>query len=376
MHSVPRAVPLVAAHRRGDRGERYQGDHRFRTRTRSQLGDVSDERMQIVRRGQPPEGAHAGLAVGASQCDQERLSAGDGLGHLQVLERSAPSWTLSTRHWMSVSSRHSALTAESPMVADISRDGDYSASMNLAGKQFRLLLSLAGEEAQRCGSTTVGPGDFLLAMLSPAFVDSRAARALARCSITRELIDELSGRARRAGKAGRRGATWNPACHEMVGFASGLAAGLGTGEVTVEDVLIAMLYQPYFEGDPTSTRHAVFAALVDLGVQVPGPPWPERREPGPRYERVDVSLEDLEALISMLPRLVPGGIAWNQDGKRGWVQPLNDVDLTAVIPFRTRGLEPRTPALPVLRQRDAEPRRAARRTPLPCVLLDRRRRPK
>ena len=68
--------------------------------------------------------------------------------------------------------------------------------------------------------------------------------------------------------------------------------------------------------------------------RVHGPtPCPEPRRRSLRDGRIDVSLEDLDALITILPRLVPGGITWNHDGERGWVQPLADVDLTAVIPF-------------------------------------------
>ena len=62
--------------------------------------------------------------------------------------------------------------------------------MNLAGKELHLLQSLASEEAIRHGSATLGPDDFLLAMLSPAFADSRAAKALAHCSITRDSVEE------------------------------------------------------------------------------------------------------------------------------------------------------------------------------------------
>jgi hypothetical protein len=205
--------------------------------------------------------------------------------------------------------------------------------MNLSGNELRLLWSLAAEEAHRLGSTSLGPEDFLLAMLSPAFADSRAAKALARCSITRDLVEGTLHAKRSVGKPKRRGITSNHACHDMIGFASGLAAGLGTGEVTVEDVPIAQLYQPSFAGDSVSRRSDVFKALVELGVAVPTPPWPEPRQPAPHYDRVDVSLADLEGLVSTLPRLVPGGITWNESGKRGWIQPVRDVDLTAVIPF-------------------------------------------
>lgn len=206
--------------------------------------------------------------------------------------------------------------------------------MTSAGNELRLLQSIAGEEAHRLGGTVVGPEDFLLAMLSPAFADSRAAEALARCSITRELVEKTIDAKRPTAKPKRRGMTWNPACHDMIGFATGLATGFGAGEVTVEHVLIAQLYQPFFAADSsTTTRGEIFAALAELGVQVPSAPWPEAHEPAPLPAPIDVSLDDLNALVTELPRLVPGGIAWNHDRKRGWVQALTDVDLTAIIPF-------------------------------------------
>jgi hypothetical protein len=218
--------------------------------------------------------------------------------------------------------------------------------MNRAGKELHLLESLAAEEARRLDSTTVGPEDFLLAMLSPALADSRAAKALARCAVTRDLVEETVESKRPPATRQRRAVTWNPACHDMIGFASGLAAGLGAGEVTVEHVLIAQLYQPFFAGDQSATRSEILAALVELGVSVPAPPWPQARTRAPRSERIEVSLEDLEALITELPRLVPGGIAWNRDATRGWVQPLTPVDLTPLIPFALDAWKQRRLACP------------------------------
>jgi hypothetical protein len=121
----------------------------------------------------------------------------------------------------------------------------------------------------------------------------------------------------------------------MIGFAGGLATCLGRGAVTVEHVLIAQLYQrSFFGGSPSATPAAVLAALVDLGVPVPEAPLPKERTPFRASEQIDVSAEDLECLISALPRLLPApGIAWNRKGKGGWVRSLAGIELSEIIAF-------------------------------------------
>lgn len=206
--------------------------------------------------------------------------------------------------------------------------------MDQGVNELNLLHSIAAEEASRLNCTWVGPEHFLLAILSPAFDDSPASKALAQCSITRESVEETVVAKRRVAGSRRQGLSWNPACHQMLGFATGLAACRGTSEVTAEHVLMAQVYEPGFAGEsPTATRAAVLSALADAGVAVPQAPLPEGRTWEERSERVDVSLEELDALVTELPRLVPGGITWNQKGKRGWVQAVRAVDLNAIIPF-------------------------------------------
>jgi Clp amino terminal domain, pathogenicity island component len=115
--------------------------------------------------------------------------------------------------------------------------------------ELNLLQSIAAEEAHRLNCTWLGPDHFLLAILSPAFAGSPAAKALAQCSITRAAVERTIGAKQRVAGSKRRGLSWNPACHQMLGFSMGLASWHGAGEVTAEHVLMAQLYEPGFAGD-------------------------------------------------------------------------------------------------------------------------------
>jgi hypothetical protein len=200
--------------------------------------------------------------------------------------------------------------------------------------QLNVLRSIAGEEAIRLNCSWLGPEHLLLAILSPAFDDSPASKALARCAVTREAVEAAIGAKQPRKRPERSGVTTNPACHDVVGFATGLASWRGTGAVTAEHVLIAQVYEAQSEGKMlTASRAAILSTLAELGVDVPEAPLPAPRRRVQRGERIYVSLDDLGALLAELPRLVPGGISWNRDDTRGWVQAPVDVDLTKVIPF-------------------------------------------
>lgn len=204
--------------------------------------------------------------------------------------------------------------------------GDYRAHL----RELDELAHLAWREAKRLRSTVIGPDEFLLALLHPQAGESPAAQALRACGVTREAVEEMTGRGQRDEDV-PDGPQYSPAGLNLENMAEGLAAGLGDRAVRAEHVLLAYLWEPHnsawqLERLGTS-RDEVLGRLATLGVDVPRPPLPapDPRKYGPR---VDVALDDLWILLRELWYVLPNGASftWNHDGKKGWVSLTEGLD--------------------------------------------------
>jgi hypothetical protein len=218
------------------------------------------------------------------------------------------------------------------------------------------LLDAAAREAVALGFSWVGPDEFLLAIL--ALDDHSVARAaLEGCGIRRdEFADALKRSVDESDSpsdevAEPSGMTLNPAGHELIGRAEGLAAGLGAPAVSDEHVLIAYLWDASsaeLEVLCGVTREAVMDRLRSLGVAVPSGHLPSSSVPRPQT-KVFIPYSDhmrvVTALISRLPR--DSRFGFNHDGRsRAWVVADWQIDLEAEVAevLGELGIQPEPPS--------------------------------
>jgi hypothetical protein len=205
------------------------------------------------------------------------------------------------------------------------------------------LLFGAGEEALRLRHGFVGEEHFLLAMVRPS-EKTTAAHVLRESGMDYEVlsavvVEDFVRSDPPVEEADLdSGIYLNPAAHELMGRAEGLAAALGAGEVNAEHVLLALLWNSgsdwMFEGCGT-TRQAVYERLSARGVPVPVVDLPPSPEPpsGP-HQQVFFPRERLNDVLATLPSLLPPDAdwGWNHDGgSQGWVSAFGDFDLEALV---------------------------------------------
>lgn len=142
----------------------------------------------------------------------------------------------------------------------------------------------------------------------------------------------------------RRGLGLNPAAHELIGRAEGIAAGLGV-EPAAEHVLLAYLWGPRCDGFLYRfgvTPSELYDELEKRGAAVPPlapPAFPQ--PPSGTPQRVFFPSERLDDVLAALPSLLPQGSrwGWNLDGDfRAWVSATGDFDLDELVAqaLRTR----------------------------------------
>ncbi len=200
-------------------------------------------------------------------------------------------------------------------------------------------ISAAFEEAIRLGSSYAGPEHFLLALLRPG-EETVAAQALRDCSVGYEQLSAALVRAH-AGRDRIRsehdGVSMNPAAHELVGLAEGLAVGLGAAAPAAEHMLLALLWRPERDWPLTlagTTREIVYERLraggVRLAVELP----PSRERPAGPEQLVHFPGVQLRDVLAKLPALLPPDAdwGWNVDGAyRAWVRATGEFDLRALV---------------------------------------------
>jgi Clp amino terminal domain, pathogenicity island component len=197
-------------------------------------------------------------------------------------------------------------------------------------------------QSRRLDHQWIGPEHFLLALLAEPSVASETLEAL---GVTYERFAEQVRSARhdpdlpaRAGE--RTGILVNPAAHELIGWARGLAAAAGFERPRPADWLVALLYADercdmWLQAFGTSAR-TVADALAARGVVVPAWPAPEHR-PWRGARHVYVSEAELEPALKLLNERHPPGTEWrwgfNNVGepRRGRITAEEGIDLDAIV---------------------------------------------
>jgi hypothetical protein len=201
----------------------------------------------------------------------------------------------------------------------------------------RKAVAGAFREAAALGHGWVGPEHVFLAILALAD-DSPSCVVLARLGIghdeyARDLAAAISASDPPVSAPDEvdRDLKPNPAWYELVGRADGIALGLGAGEVSLEHLLLAFLWEAartHVEQQFADvSMQSIVDALAESGVQVP----PGALPAAPRAsKRVFVPYEALSEIHGLLlQRLPPGsglGLNWT-DNSRAWVVANDDIDL-------------------------------------------------
>ena len=166
------------------------------------------------------------------------------------------------------------------------------------------LSGRAAEEAERLGHPELDPEHLVLAMLHPE-ADSTAGRALRACGLTYEAflreVEDLPPKylERKGTPVLPRGRIVSREGTSLLARAEGLALGLGSARVRIEDVLVALIWREPESMATTildrlgATRERIREELEALDVDMPSLPLPRRRE---WEEWRPISREELDRL--------------------------------------------------------------------------------
>jgi hypothetical protein len=137
--------------------------------------------------------------------------------------------------------------------------------------------------------------------------------------------------------AEREGLLFPPAYNALAGRAEAFAASLGSGPISPEHVLIALIW------DPTSlssqllwrlglSREDIIEGLRSRGVAVPRAKLPPQREID-IGKRVWLDRDQLQRVISEVPKKLPleAHFGFNYEGERAWVVAEASVDLRSLV---------------------------------------------
>ncbi|MDY7106330.1 MAG: hypothetical protein S0880_34535 [Actinomycetota bacterium] len=193
------------------------------------------------------------------------------------------------------------------------------------------LMARALRAAAELGEPSAGPAHVLLALVDPP-EPTRAARVLAELGIDREWVLERRSAPESDTVDGTRASS---ALNHIVGFAAGLAAGLGRCDVDDTCALLSLVYQSSRMvgiADLDLDGDEIVEALLARGAEVPlaSPPLPPdpHRPLGPA---VFVAGEDRGALARALTDHDPSAVGswgWNVSAwKPGWVWFVGPEDL-------------------------------------------------
>jgi hypothetical protein len=189
------------------------------------------------------------------------------------------------------------------------------------------LIYGAFREAAALGHTWIGSEHYLLAILAME-VESPAVAALARLGASDPPINDASIEA--------EDVTLNPAAHEFLGRAEGIAVGLGAPAVKLEHVLMAYLWDTSHSYGSLEgfglTPQAVLEELERRGVAVPTGSLPPRPRPGTRvFVPFDAADEIWTRLYDRLPHDSGLGINHDEESRRAWVVADQDIDLESHV---------------------------------------------
>jgi hypothetical protein len=190
--------------------------------------------------------------------------------------------------------------------------------------------------ARELGRDVASDDLFLLALCDGEELDP-AARALAACGVSSELVlaEIRADGDRDVGE--QDGLRFSPAFYTMQGLARGFAAALADSVITPEHVLLAVLWLADGHSDQLLwrlgiSRESIVERLRELGAAVPRGPLPVQVEIE-WSERVWFDRAQVGDVIDHLGHHIPPGTRWgfNYDGDRAWAHAESSVDLDSLV---------------------------------------------
>lgn len=179
--------------------------------------------------------------------------------------------------------------------------------------------------------------DFLLLALLELDDDQPARQALTACGATRGRV--FAG-IRSSGDRSAdtpRGVTYSPMMYTMQGRAEGFAAALGSGQITPEHVLLALLWDPVRASSRSLwtlgvAREHVLDRLREAGAHVPAAPLPPQREVD-YGKRVWFDRDKVDVVVDHVRLHLPPNTTWgfNYEDDRACVIAESSVDLQALV---------------------------------------------
>jgi len=190
--------------------------------------------------------------------------------------------------------------------------------------------------AQRLSRWVAGDDLFLLALLElPQNVPARSALEAEGLTADRVLAEVRTGGDKPSDAF--EGLAFPPAFNALLGRAQAFAATLGEGQITPEQVLLALIWDPATSSSQLLwrlgvSRERIVDRLAGNGVAVPGTPIPEQREIE-MGERVWFDRKDVSTVIQSLGRRIAPGTRWgfNYEDDRARVWAEAHVDVQALV---------------------------------------------
>jgi ATP-dependent Clp protease ATP-binding subunit ClpA len=214
----------------------------------------------------------------------------------------------------------------------------------MTGEAAVSMLAKAFKETQRVRQNWLGPEHYLLAVLAEPSI---ATDLMAELGVTHERLATRLGSMRTVnGRRSRyiesRGATTNPAAHDVSGWAAGFAAASGRRDPTPEDWLLAIFYAD--QSMTMSVMHEFGVSAGDVvdaarrrGISTPDFE-PEEHRPWRNPRGVEVDKSEWQAVVDLLGRKYgPGSdLRWGFNSRKDRPRKVEfraeeGIDLEAIV---------------------------------------------
>ncbi|HKX75108.1 MAG TPA: Clp protease N-terminal domain-containing protein [Acidimicrobiia bacterium] len=199
---------------------------------------------------------------------------------------------------------------------DLVRQIEGPAVMRWPSREHVKIISRVYKESRDLKAGFVGTDHLLLAILNPD-QPTAASQALDDLGLSYEVERERFTKNHRRSR--RQGVSMNPALHTVIGWAQGIAVGMGSPVLTDEHMLLALVYYEHDSLPFFVDRDELMETLEKYGVATPRvrPPVPEAPS-GPWGPWVYLNYEELSKVHDVLSKRYPPGTARWGINKSKW----------------------------------------------------------